>query len=1348
MGTVWRAWDERLKRQVAAKRIRADATISHLRARLRREAQAAARLNHPAIVHIYDIVEEDGGDWIIMELVRGQTLRQWLTEKGPLHPAMAARIGCEIAEGLGEAHAIGILHRDLKAANVMVTPTGRAKILDFGLAKELMQKDAEQDPTLSASGAVLGTTYAMSPEQALGRELDARSDLFSLGALLYEALTGRPPFLGDSPTASLARVLSFQPPPLRQAVPGLPSAFADLVERLLEKEPAGRPGGAREVVEALAAVLAEEGGARAVEPASPAPQIDESTFLTLDQKPLRRLSSGREHRRALGERRLLTVICCGLVEWDEDSGEAGFLDLEVLSESMAFFQELAREVCERRSGCLGTELGHLLWLYFGYPHAHEDDVQRAVRSARELTARIGELGARFGKRQLALRVAVHTGPAAVVSGAGQENRLQLGSVLELATSLLSAAPVGEVIVSGTSRKLIERDFMTEALPPVHVPLMGEAVCVYRVLREIDRWERGSGESTPLVGREREIELLEDRFRLTCSGMGQAILIVGEAGIGKSRLVKALQERLAARAPVWWVAYGSPSTRNSPLAPMIELLDRILSGSDEISPSAKLDRLEELLEGSPGAEHLPLLADLLSLPPEGRHAPPRSSPETQRKRTFEALVELLAETAERQALVLVVEDLHWLDPSTLELLDLLLEEISALPLMLIATCRPEPTAPWGHRGHVVQLGLSRLTEQEAVDLIDRVAGDGEMPRHVRQQIFERTDGVPLFIEELTRAVLEGRTQTEIPVTLGGSLAARFDRLSAGKEVAQIASVIGRTFSPELLRAIAPVEAADAQKGLDELVLAGLVHRRGAGPRAKYTFKHALIQDAAYASLLVRDRRDLHQRIALFLEEMVMRPDRTPLSPWLPPAAGNNYRSLLAHHWSQATDPRFPAPEMLQKAMAHLIAAGEHALGLGAYREASAHLEAALGILQSLPEGQERDRQELIVQMRKGIVLNAIHGWGTPEVGQAYLRARELCLELGERKELPQIVFGLWAHNLFHNEYENSARLAEEYLREARQTEGMDLVMAHSALGNILLGICRLPESLYHLEMALALATGRRHDADHVQHGLSSWIYAAGLSVWALAHLGMEREAADRHDAMLRLAGELGHPFTTAAAVSASMAYHRMRGDAAAVLSAAEKVRELSKAMGGLPDYELAAELGAGWAWSMHGRAGEMADKVLNVLASLPKRIGQVALASFCVIGVQVCQQAGRIEEALALSERGLIAARNGQHLAEAELLYLRGELLRDGAGTVDLGAGNALAQAFDLACQRSQILLAERSGALLLTLSEKAGNPEKEREIGRRLQELHRDVSLAVGRVMQQVERDAGRPWPSPGPEGS
>ena len=357
MGRVWRGWDERLHRRVALKELRSDALVSNIRERLRREARAAARLNHPSIVHIYDIVEQPDGDWIVMELVEGKTLSRMVRDDGALPVPDAVRIGREIAEGLAEAHAQGILHRDLKAINVMVTPAGRAKILDFGLAKDLTRDgDPAFDQTLSVPGALLGTSHAMSPEQVLGRALDARSDLFSLGSLLYEILTGKPPFLGETSTASLALVLSFRPPPLAEARPGVPKELSDLVARLLEKEPGRRPESAREVADALAEVSAPvpATSSRKLEPESlpeislelNLPTLDQSPWSSTGREPESRRSTGSTlgRRRPMGERRLVSVVCCGLIGVEESSGEVGFLDVETLAEATPPFQDLAREV--------------------------------------------------------------------------------------------------------------------------------------------------------------------------------------------------------------------------------------------------------------------------------------------------------------------------------------------------------------------------------------------------------------------------------------------------------------------------------------------------------------------------------------------------------------------------------------------------------------------------------------------------------------------------------------------------------------------------------------------------------------------------------------------------------------------------------------------------------------------------------------------------------------------------------------------------------------------------------------------------------------------------------------------
>src|SRR6185436_11435530 len=479
---------------------------------------------------------------------------------------------------------------------------------------------------------------------------------------------------------------------------------------------------------------------------------------------------------------------------------------EELAEAMGAFQTLAGEVGLRFSGRLGAALGHRLWLYFGYPQAREDDARRAVQAARELIARGAEVGSALSpwtRQRMGLRAGVHTGLAVVSIRPGQEEKLQPGPLLDLTAALQDLAPAGDVLVTAASRPLIARAFLTEDLPAARLPGSAGPVAVSRVLGEADPRQEEDEPLTPLVGRESELELLLDRYRLARSGTGQAVMISGEPGIGKSRLVKDLRDRLGEPSPpnplshthshpprrggtgqpqglplpapvgaglvpargggapavAFRVAYGSQAAQGSPFTPILDLLERTLfdaeiSGGKTIDPERKLRRLEDFLAAHDvPAEIAPLLAPLLGLSREG-HAPVRGAhPTFERKKLFEALVALFAEMAERSPMVLVVEDLHWADPSTLELLGLLLDEIDASPLLLIATFRPEFLAPWGHRTHVLQLGLSRLTEMQATVLIDRLTATEPLPDTLRQQILARTDGVPLFIEELTKTLLE-------------------------------------------------------------------------------------------------------------------------------------------------------------------------------------------------------------------------------------------------------------------------------------------------------------------------------------------------------------------------------------------------------------------------------------------------------------------------------------------------------------------------------------------------------------------------------------------------------------------
>jgi class 3 adenylate cyclase/tetratricopeptide (TPR) repeat protein len=1023
----------------------------------------------------------------------------------------------------------------------------------------------------------------------------------------------------------------------------------------------------------------------------------------------------------MGEHRLLTVVCCGLVRLDEGSGEAQFLDPEDLADAMAAFQTLAGEVCSRFSGRLGDILGHRLWLDFGYPLAREDDARRALQAARELIARSAEIGAGvrgWTPQRTALRAAVHTGLAVISIRPGQEEKLQPGPLLDLTAGLQELAQPGEILVTAASRPLIARAFLTEERPAVRLPGSADPVAVFQVTGEVDPWQDEDIPLLPLVGRDRELDLLLDRYRLARSGTGQAVMISGEPGIGKSRLVKDLRERLTAppsaplseTAAAFHVAYGALAAQGSPLAPILDLLERTIFGAEERG----LRRLEDFLaaHGAAPAEIAPLLAPLLGLSRESQ-APARGAhPSFERKKLFEALVALFADMAERSALVLVIEDLHWADPSTLELLGLLLDEITASPLLLVATFRPEFQAPWGHRTQITQLGLTRLTETQATALIDRlidrsIAGE-PLPDGLRQQILARTDGVPLFIEELTKTLLEtGRPgqALEIPATLGGSLAARLDRPGPAKEVAQVASVIGRTFSPDLLAAIAPLDAEALGQGLEELVQADLVHRRGLGRKVRYSFKHALIQDAAYASLLSRDRQELHLKIAQALEAE-------------PTEAG-----LLAHHWARAVSPRHPEPALVRRAVPSLLAAGEHTLRLGAYQEARAHLEAALGLVRMLPDDSERDEQELPLLVLLCRTLQASLGYTSPEVAGVYERARGLRLRLGDRREISQILYMLWVSRLFEGDHGQALELAREWLAGAERS-GRGALSAHGAISHSLYFLGRLPECLRHAETVLA-APPVEQEEFLMDYGLPPRVGAAYYSAWALVHLGLDREALARHELAVELAEKQLDPFGMAMALGASLTFHIRRHDLPAVLRTAERMKNQAVELG-IPGEESLADRARSWALAESGDLDALRSFLTGSTDRRHRVNGKLERGWACHQIASLLLRAGRLEEAGAVLEKGLAAARQGEHLVEAHLGCLKGELRL--ALSQPEEAEALLREAFACARQGLQPPVAQRAVALLAPLL----GPAETAELQAQVRELQAEAAERAREIFAEV----------------
>ena len=587
------------------------------------------------------------------------------------------------------------------------------------------------------------------------------------------------------------------------------------------------------------------------------------------------------------ERRQLTVLFCDLVD---STHLARQLDPEDWRDVVQAYQQACAAVIQHFDGYIAQYLGDGLLVYFGYPQAHEDDAQRAGRASLGILEALGPLNARLEQdrgMRLAVRVGVHTGPVVVgaMGGGGRQEQLALGDTPNLAARLQGLAAPNTVVISAATLGLSEGFFTCQTLGEHTLKGVDVPMVVYQLLAESGAQTRldvvPPRGLTPLVGREQEVGLLLERWAESTEGHGQVVLLSGEAGIGKSRLVEVLRERIGRERAMWLTFRCSPYHTNSALYPVMTHLQRVLQFRPEEPPAARLDRLEHALRAVrlPLEETVPLVAALLSVPWAERYPPLDWSPQKHKQKTYEALVVWLMAEAEHQPVLVVWEDLHWADPSTLEWLGLVLDQTPTVPLCHLLTCRPEFPPPWAPRSYLTQLTLARLTPPQVADMVRRVTGGKSLPAEVVQQIIAKTDGVPLFVEELTKMVLESGLLQEreeryeltgplpplaIPATLHDSLMARLDRLATVKSLAQLGATLGREFAYDLLRAVAPWEEGIVHQGLSQLVEAEFLYQRGVPPQATYTFKHALIQDVAYQSLLRSTRQQYHQRIAQALE----------------------------------------------------------------------------------------------------------------------------------------------------------------------------------------------------------------------------------------------------------------------------------------------------------------------------------------------------------------------------------------------------------------------------------------------------------------------------------------------------
>jgi class 3 adenylate cyclase/predicted ATPase len=863
------------------------------------------------------------------------------------------------------------------------------------------------------------------------------------------------------------------------------------------------------------------------------------------------------------ERRQVTVMFSDLVG---STALSVRMDPEDLREVISAYQRCVTETVRRFGGFVAKYMGDGVLVYFGYPQAHEDDAEQAVRAGLKLVAAIAALKASV---PLQTRVGIATGLVVVGdligSGESQERGI-VGETPNLAARLQGVAKPNLVVIADSTRRLLGDLFELEDLGPQDLKGIVGPARAWAAMRQSaieSRFEamHATGLSA-LVGRDEECELLLRRWSRAKAGEGQVVLFSGEAGIGKSRLTAALMECLAGEPPTCLRYFCSPQHADSALYPIVGHLERAAGFRHDDAPQVKRHKLDALLaQTSTSGPDIALFADMLSLPNDGRYPALELTPQQQRQRTLQVLISRVEALTRQSPVLMVFEDAHWTDPTSLEVLGLVVERIQTLPVLLIVTFRPEFEPPWIGRPHVTYLTINRLAQREIDSLIDRVVGDRMLPATIRRDIIERTDGIPLFVEEMTKAVLEAESEGEarrtaaavpsstlaVPASLHASLMARLDRLGAAKEVAQMGAAIGREFSHALLTAATGKSDAELGSALDRLIAAGLLFRQGVPPHATYLFKHALVQDAAYGTLLRESRRALHAHIANTLEGQFG--DIAASQP-----------QVLAHHCTEAG--------LTEKAAGLWGDAGQRSLARSALLEGAAQLTRALNQIASLPTTPALRGEQIKFQVALANAMMHTKGYAAPETKASLDQARvfiERAEELGDSPKDPLLLFsvlyGFWVANYVAFNGDICCELAGQFLARAEKQGGtVPHMIGHRIMGSSLLLSGNIAEARVHYDQAFGLYNPAEHRPLAMRFGQDIEVACLSFRALDLWLLGYPEAALADTDRALRNARAIGQATTLMFALSHVSLTRIQCGDYAAANAQADEVVALADEKG--------------------------------------------------------------------------------------------------------------------------------------------------------------------------------------------
>ncbi|QRN93438.1 protein kinase [Archangium violaceum] len=1292
MGQVFRAQDEMLQREVALKFLLVRTGFDEAALR---EARAIARLDHENIVRIFDVSEwsatrgEPPVPFLVMECLEGAPLSVVLKRERRLEVPRALEIMDGIAAGLAHAHERGIVHRDLKPGNVFLTRQGGVKLLDFGLS-HLMAGSGTDSPHLPRAG----TPGYMAPEQWRGEAQDSRTDLWAAGVVLYEMLTGELPFPDAMWMELRERVTSSEPmPSVRARQPEVPREVESLVVTLLAKDPARRLPTARELREVILELRARLAGPGAGSP-RPVPQ----------------------------QRRLLVLLSCLLPDLSGLSERLGAEDVEELETA---FQRECADVIQRHGGTVTQSMGGEVIACFGQLQVREDDAERAVRAALRLVRDMPEL-LRRRLPHLPLtgpgaRVGLHTDWMALDARALQ------GEASRVVSRLASQAGPGEVLATGTTWTQVRGAFETEALGFRELPGLAGPVRmeVHRVLREWEgqvRFDRMlmAGGLTPLVGREGELRWLLELWERARNGRGAFVLLQGEAGIGKSRLLQELRERVPperATRPRFQCGFRFGA---SALLPMAEVLQGLLPFSPEDSPERYRRELESRLEAMElPRESAQLLGLLLSLPlPEGAPAS-RLTPERRQELTYEALVELILHDARQRPVLLAIEDLHWADSSWLELLGLLLERIESARVLVVLTARPEFQPSWPSRPWLHPLTLVRLPAGLAESLVKQVARGAPLPEETVRALVERTDGIPLFIEEMTRRVLEGGAVASIPVTLNELLLARLDLLpSRQKALAQVGAVVGRDFSLALLSAVTGREDTGLRRDLANLVEAGLlqekVDERG---EPGYQFRHALFQEAAYQSLPRSERRLHHRRIARVLEVKV-------------PGVVETRPELLAHHYSEGGE----------EALAVLFwrGAGMLATLRMAIPEAVAHLTRALEPPRGEPALRWAPAEEFQVLATLGFCQSLLWGFDSPEVARTHARAWALLRRMDKLPlSVPVASWSLFSYHEARAELSMCHELAGLLVRQGERQRRPELSVAGywmMAIDCTYWGHARA--ALEYSERAMAL-TRPTSGPPRKETFLSETFVLASCTHSVSGRLARAREL-ERES--LALARRTGSPMLLVLTLTYEAMACQIRREAAEVSRWTEEILAISseRRQSFWPPWARCLQ---GWALAELGQGQRGLELLRQELARWQTQ-GVRGGRTYCLeMLAKVHLTLGRYREGLAVVREALVLMwTTGEHGFEVELRRVLGELLR--ASGREREARYELLRAIAVAREQGALIYELRATVSLCRLLRDTGRTEVSRRLLERILapfEGEDSVDLQEARALFSLNADRATP---------